>query len=126
MELERPPLPIGPAGRLEAVPLTNGAGNHAVLVREADTPRALLTATQPDQGRHRLLVLPLDDDVALHVDGDALAVWLAEGSIGPTPTTVPAWASLIGLVLLLLLLVLTVVGSITVFGWLLGLVGLAR
>lgn len=139
MELERAPLPIGPAGRLEAVPLTNGAGNHAVLVREAHTPRALLTAepgqpiepTEPSDpteqgGRARLLVLPLDDDVALHVDGDALAIWLAEGSLRSTPTPVPAWASVIGLVLLLLLLALTVVGSITVFGWLLGLVGLAR
>ncbi|PZR64649.1 MAG: hypothetical protein DLM71_02085 [Chloroflexi bacterium] len=126
MELERPPLPIGPGGRLEAVPLTNAAGNHAVLVREADTPRALLTATQPDQGRHRLLVLPLDDDVSLHVDGDALAVWLAEGPIGPRPVAVPAWASFIGLAVLLLLLALTVVGTITVFGWLLSALGVGR
>src|SRR3989304_3467460 len=89
MDAAQPPIPIGSSGRLEALPLTNAAGNHAILVRQADAPRALVAGEAGDGDRDRVVVVPLDSDVQLHVDGDALAIWLAEGSVavprGPAP-----------------------------------------
>lgn len=124
MDAELPALPIGHAGRLEAVGLTNAAGSHAVLLRQDDAPRVLLTAEPTDATRERVVVVPLDSDVELRVDGDALAIWLAEGSVGRAATgRVPAWASAIGFVGVLLVLAFVVVGAATVFGWLLGLLG---
>lgn len=118
-------LPIGRSGHLEAVPLTNGAGVHALLVRESEASRALVTGEAGDGARERVVVVPLDDDVELRVDGDALAIWLAEGSIRPEPAS-PAWASAIGYAIILLLVVLVVIGSVTVLGWLLGTTGIAQ
>ncbi|MDH4334129.1 MAG: hypothetical protein OEW24_02540 [Chloroflexota bacterium] len=119
MDGAQPPIPIGSSGRLEALPLTNAAGNHAIVVRQADTPRALLTGEAGDGDRDRVVVVPLDADVQLHVDGDALAIWLAEGSVAAPQRAIPGWASAVGLLLLLLLLALTVLGSVTAFTWLL-------
>lgn len=119
MDAAQPPIPIGSSGRLEALPLTNAAGNHAILVRQAETPRALLTGETRDGDRDRVVIVPLDGDVQLHVDGDALAIWLAEGSMAPPRGSVPGWASAVGLLLLVLLLALTVLGSVTAFTWLL-------
>lgn len=123
MDAGQPPIPIGSSGRLEALPLTNAAGNHAILVRQADTPRALVTGEAGDGARDRVVVVPLDDDVQLHVDGDALAIWLAEGSMAVHSGAVPGWASAVGLLLLLGLLALTVLGSATAFAWLLEALG---
>lgn len=120
-------LPIGRSGRLEAYPLAV-AGDHAVLVREAGTMhrhRALLTTDKLAAGE-RLVVMPLDQDVEVRVDGDALAVWIGAGATVQLPpsqrpveaTHVPLWASLIGGALLLLLLVLAVIGSAVAFTWL--------
>ncbi|HEY7600763.1 MAG TPA: hypothetical protein VH741_12610 [Candidatus Limnocylindrales bacterium] len=109
-------LPLGASGRLEAVPMTNAAGDHALLVRQGEVSRALLTGERGDD-RERVVVVPLDDDVEMRMDGDALAVWLARGSVGPHPDAVPAWASAIGMALLVLVLVFAVVGSVVVFGW---------
>lgn len=120
-------VPVGRSGRLEAMPLT-AAGDHAVLIREADQGhrgRALLT-TDKLPGGERLVVMPLDDDVEVRVDGDALAVWLGSGSLGHVPpqhvaladARVPPWASLVGGALLLLVLGFAVIGSAVVFGWL--------
>ena len=118
MEADRPSLPIGRGG-LHAIPLTNAAGTHAVLVREAQEARALITGEAPQSGRERVVVVPLDDDVEVRIDGDALAVWLGEGSLLPGRTdAVPAWASAIGLVVLVVLLAFAVIGSLTFFGWL--------
>ena len=118
------------------MPLANAAGDHALLVREADGPRLLLTAEPAMEGpaglegRDRLVVMPLDADVDTRVDGDALAVWIATGSVpsaGPVgrrgPTSVPAWASAFGFVLIFLVLLFTVVGSAVVFRWLLDVLG---
>ncbi|HUH17377.1 MAG TPA: hypothetical protein VMM85_05460 [Methylomirabilota bacterium] len=126
-------LPIGRTGRLEALALTT-AGDHALLVRETGTDqrgRALLTTDKLATGE-RLVVMPLDDDVDVRVDGDALAVWLGSGSLlgGPVSsqspasvpdvaTGVPVWATLIGGGLLLLTLAFAVIGSAVVFAWLL-------
>jgi hypothetical protein len=119
MEADRPPLPIGRAGVLQAVSLTNTAGTHAVLVRQADEARALITGEPPDGGRERVVVVPLDDDVEVRVDGDALAVWLSEGALlSVAREPVPAWASAIGLVLLVVLVAFALIGSLTFFGWL--------
>jgi hypothetical protein len=121
-------LPVGRSGRLEALALTV-AGDHAVLVRESspsDRGRALLTTDKLPAGE-RLVVMPLDHEVEVRVDGDALAVWLGAGSMAQLPpdqrpmpdaTHVPLWASIIGGALLLLTLVFAVIGSAVVFTWL--------
>lgn len=121
-------LPVGRSGRLEALALT-AAGDHAVLVREttpAERGRALLTTDKLAAGE-RLVIMPLDEDVEVRVDGDALAVWLGAGSLAQVPpeqrpipddARVPLWASLIGGALLLLVLAFAVIGSAVVFTWL--------
>ena len=113
-------LPLGATGRLEAVPMTNSVGDHALLVRQGEASRALLTGER-GQDRERVVVVPLDDDVEMRMDGDALAVWLTRGSVGPHTASVPAWANVIGMLLMLLVLAFAVIGSAVVFGWLAGL-----
>lgn len=127
MELTAPTLPLGSDGRVQAAALANGSGAHALLVRDADGPRVLLTVDDalPAGRRAGVVVTPLDDDVDVRVDGDALAVWLAAGSVGGELTRpAPAWANAIGLMLLLLIVAFAVLGSLTFFGWLFRLVGL--
>jgi hypothetical protein len=121
-------LPIGRSGRLEAMALT-AAGDHAVLVREPGGEgrgRALLTTDKLPAGE-RLVVMPLDEEVDVRVDGDALAVWLGSGSLAPLPpdqrpmpeaTNVPAWATVVGGALLLLVLAFALIGSAVAFTWL--------
>ena len=127
-DANEPSLPVGRSGRLEALPLT-AAGDHAVLVREtapAERARALLTTDKLAAGE-RLVIMPLDEDVDVRVDGDALAVWLGAGSLAQLPPDqrpiaeaghVPPWASVIGGVLLLLVLAFAIIGSAVVFTWL--------
>lgn len=129
--LEPPPpsLPIGRSGRLEAIALTAGQ-DAAVLVRERGPDgraRALLTTDKLPAGE-RLVVMPLDDEVEVRVDGDALAVWLGSGSIADappaaraSPSDVPIWASVAGGAMLLLVVGLAVVGSAVAFAWVVGL-----
>ena len=118
---------IGRSGRLEAAPL-EVAGDHAILLQETGARgrrRALLTTDKLPTGE-RLVVMPLDDDVEVRVDGDALAVWLGSGILGDVPrpqqaiarADVPPWASIIGGTLLILMLVVAVIGSAVVFTWL--------
>jgi hypothetical protein len=125
-------LPVGRSGRLEALTLT-AAGDHALLIREADSAhrsRALLTTDKLPSGE-RLVLMPLDDDVEVRVDGDALAVWLGSGSLERVPpqhvavdeARVPPWASIVGGALLLLVLAFAVIGSAVAFGWLLRVLG---
>jgi len=120
-------LPVGRSGRLEAMALS-AAGDHAVLVRETSDDqrgRALLTTDKLPTGE-RLVIMPLDDEFDVRVDGDALAVWLGAGSITqlppeqrPMPTAgVPPWASVVGGVLLLLVIAFAVIGSAVTFTWL--------
>ncbi len=123
MEDQQHAIPVGSTGRLEAFPLSNAAGNHAVLLREADAPRALLTGEAGSGSRERVVLVPLDDDVELRVDGDAMAVWLTQGSVGAPRASVPAWASAIGVGILLAVIGFTVLGSFTFFGWLFGALG---
>ncbi len=119
-------LPVGRSGRLEALALP-AAGDHAVLVRETGSDhrgRALLTTDKLASGE-RLVIMPLDDEVDVRVDGDALAVWLGSGSMADVPreqrpmpaASVPIWASVIGGGLLLLVLVFAVIGSAVAFTW---------
>jgi hypothetical protein len=128
--IDAPPasLPVGRSGHLEALALT-AAGDHAVLVRETtsgERGRALLTTDKLAAGE-RLVIMPLDDEVDVRVDGDALAVWLGAGSLAQLPpeqrpipedTRVPLWASIIGGALLLLVVAFAVIGSAVVFTWL--------
>lgn len=116
-------VPLGATGRVEAQPMTNASGNHAMLVREGEQPRALLTAESGSGQRQRVVVVPLDDEVELRVDGDALAVWLSQGSIGHPPAAVPAWANLLGYMLIIATVGFAVLGSVTFFGWLFGVLG---
>ena len=119
--------PIGRAGRLEAAAL-EVAGDHAILVRETGADpraRALLTTDKLPTGE-RLVIMPLDDEVEVRVDGDALAVWLGRGVLGEvprqervmSPDSVPIWATLVGGALLIVVLVFAVIGSAFVFTWL--------
>ena len=125
-----PALPVGRSGRLEALAL-QAAGDHAVLIRETRAPqrgRALLTTDKLPAGE-RLVVMPLDDEVEVRVDGDALAVWLGSGSIQQVPpeqrsiehVRVAPWATVIGGGLLLLVLAFAVIGSAVAFSWLMAL-----
>ena len=57
-------------------------------------------------------------DVEMRVDGDAIAIWLSQGSIGPAPSNVPVWANAIGFGLVIVAVGFTVLGSLTFFGWL--------
>lgn len=120
-------LPLGRSGRLEAMALS-AAGDHAVLLRETGSEprgRALVTTDKLPTGE-RLVVMPLDEEVEVRVDGDALAVWLGAGSLAelapeqrPMPAGgVPIWASVIGGGLLLLVLAFAVIGSAVAFTWL--------
>jgi hypothetical protein len=112
------PLPIGASGRLQVLPLTNSTGDHALLVRQGETARALLTGEAARGERDRVVVVPLDDDVEVRVDGDALAIWLARGSVGPANEGVPGWASAVGFVLVIAVVGFAVLGSLTFFAWL--------
>ena len=118
MEGSQAPFPLGPNGRLEVEPLTNAVGNHAVLVREGEQPRALVTVEAGSPERQRVVIVPLDTDVEMRVDGDALAIWLSQGSIGPAPSNVPGWANAIGFALVIGAVGFMVLGSVTFFGWL--------
>lgn len=118
VDAELATLPIGRSGRLEAIPLTNATGTHALLVRESDTPRALFTAEPGEGSRERLILVPLDDDVEVRVDGDALAIWLAQGSVGRSSGRIPIWASAFGYVLVFVFIGLLLLGSLTFFAWL--------
>ena len=126
MESELPSLPVGRSGQLNAVGLTNATGNHALLVRHEEESRALITGEPVRGERERLVVVPLDGDVELRVDGDALAIWLAQGSVGRAGgSRVPGWANAIGFVLVVLVLVFLLVGAVTVFSWLFSALGWA-
>ena len=118
-------LPIGRTDRLEAVPLS-ADGESAVLIRERgidSRARALLTTDKLPAGE-RLVVMPLDDDVEIRVDGDALAVWLAGSPLsGPddaprAPGHVPIVSSIAGGAILIVLLAMAVIGSAVTFAWL--------
>lgn len=119
-----PSLPIGRSGRLEAVALSAGE-DAAVLVRERGAdgrPRTLLTTDKLPDGE-RLVVMPLDDEVEVRVDGDALAVWLGSSVVDAppaaraSPADVPIWASVAGGAMLLLVVALAVLGSAVAFAW---------
>ena len=111
------PIPLGASGRLQAQPLVNAVGDHALLVRQGEDSRALITG-EAATGRDRVVVVPLDDDVELRVDGDALAVWLARGSVSTSVARVPGWASAIGLLLVVAFVGFALLGSATAFAWL--------
>lgn len=125
--VETATIAVGRSGRLEAASLEAG-GDHAVLLRETGAQgrhRALITTDKLATGE-RLVVMPLDEDVEVRIDGDALAIWLGRGVVGEAPpqqralttTRVPPWASLVGGTLLILVLLFAVLGSAVVFTWL--------
>lgn len=133
LDAPRETLPVGRSGRLEAVALT-AAGDHAIYVRETDPEqhgRVLLTTDKLPNGE-RLVVVPLDAEVEVRIDGDALAVWLGSGSTQQLPPQqrpidperVPPWATVAGGGLLLLVLAFAVIGSAVSFAWIVRVLGL--
>jgi hypothetical protein len=122
------PFPVG-RGTLEGQPLTNPTGDHALLLRQADTPRVLVLAepgSVAETGRERVVIMPFDEDVETRVDGDALATWIAtpyDAATDGTSDRVPAWASAFGFVMIIVVVVLTVVGGAAVFSWILDALG---
>lgn len=108
--------------------MASASGDHAILIRQGDQPRVLLTAepgSVASTGRERVVVMPFDEDVETRVDGDALATWVAGSFDAPRDAgdgPIPAWASAFGLALLVLVLALTVLGGAVAFRWLLDLV----
>ena len=127
-------FPVGRTGRLEAVPL-DAAGDHALYVRETDPGqrgRVLLTTDKLPAGE-RLVVVPLDAEVEIRIDGDALAVWLGRGSLQQVPPEqrpvedqhVPVWATLVGGFVLVLMVVFAIIGSAVAFTWILRALGTA-
>lgn len=127
MDAELPSLPVGRSGRLNAVGLTNATGSHAVLLRHDEESRALITGEPVRGDRERVIVVPFDEDVELRVDGDALAIWLAQGSVGRAGrSAVPGWANAVGFLLVLIVFLFLLVGAVTVFSWLSTTLGWAR
>ena len=120
MDERGPSLPLGSGtDGLRAVGLTNSDGSHAVLVRDGERPKLVLTVgTEARAGR--VLVTPLDDGVELRRDREAAAQWIASGSVARRPTRVPAWANAIGFALVIAIFGLLVVGALTVVGWVAG------
>ena len=112
-------IPLGGAADpLTAVALTNADGTRAMLIREGEQPKALITVGT-DARAGRILVTPLDGEVELRRDREAAAQWIAAGSVARrTAARVPAWADAIGLALVLMIFALTIVGALTVIGWL--------
>jgi hypothetical protein len=127
VDAELPSLPVGRSGRLNAVGLTNATGSHAVLLRHDEESRALITGEPVHGDRERVIVVPFDEDVELRVDGDALAIWLAQGSVGRAGrSAVPGWANAVGFLLVLIVFLFLLVGAVTVFSWLSTTLGWAR
>ena len=62
--------------------------------------------------------MPLDNDVEMRVDGDALAIWLSQGSIGPRPRTCRFGPTPSASALVIAAVGFVVLGSVTFFGWL--------
>jgi hypothetical protein len=121
MDAEGPRLPIGRSGRLEAVALTGPDGDGALLILDADEPRALVAGRVGGGTAERLVVTAMREPVETAVDADAVAAWLASAPLGTgrgTPEGVPAWASLVGLVLLVAVVAFALIGSAVSFAWL--------
>jgi aminoglycoside/choline kinase family phosphotransferase len=124
VEIEPVSLPLGRAGLLQAVPLTNGDGDHAILLRQGEEPRALVTSEAADT----IVLMPFDDRAELRADSDALATWVARGSLqsAASADALAGWATAIGLFFLLAILALAILGSLTFFAWLFASLGLGR
>jgi hypothetical protein len=98
-----------------------------VLLRHDEESRALITGEPVRGDRERVIVVPFDEDVELRVDGDALAIWLAQGSVGRAGrSAVPGWANAVGFLLVLIVFLFLLVGAVTVFSWLSTTLGWAR
>ncbi|HEX2221971.1 MAG TPA: hypothetical protein VHK06_05550 [Candidatus Limnocylindria bacterium] len=116
MDNPLPDLPIGGFDGFMAKPITNSGGEDGVLVVDHHEQPQLLLATRRDDDRLDALVV---GELVLVRPGDptALAGWLGRGTGRPVAAPA-AWAGWVGFGLLLLILACTVVGALTVAGWL--------
>lgn len=104
---------------LEAIGLSNGSGARAILVRDGERPRLLLSAERVAGNHDRLVISPLDAGHEVRRDSEALAEWIARAPITARGVArVPAWASVAGFALVIGIVVLVVVGAVTVAAWL--------
>ncbi|MDQ3880958.1 MAG: hypothetical protein M3295_07795 [Chloroflexota bacterium] len=111
---------------LEVLPLTGTAGARAILVREDERPRLLVSAERV-AGSERIVISPLDGSHEIRPDPDALAAWIAQAPITARGVArVPAWANVIGFALVIGVTALTLLGAVTFIGWLAGAGGAGR
>ena len=103
---------------LEAVGLTNAEGAQAILVRDGERPRLLVATERVSGGHERLVIAPFDAGHEIRREGDALAAWIARPPVTRRVARVPAWASVLGYVLVVGVAGLTILGSLTLIGWL--------
>ena len=113
---------------MEAISLENPAGGRAILIRTEDGPRVLVKIRTRGKTKARVTVVPLDAGVEVSRERDALAAFIAAGTIVPAgeASRVPRWANAMGYVLIFLVVGFTLLGSLTFFGWLFGAIGLTR
>ncbi|MFN2484999.1 MAG: hypothetical protein ABR509_08790 [Candidatus Limnocylindria bacterium] len=116
----------GEAPPLEAIGLASGSGAQAILVRDGEQPRLLVSAERV-AGQERLVISPLDVSHEIRRDPDALAEWIARAPITSRGVArVPGWANLIGFALVIGVVGLTLLGAMTLIAWLGAVTGLAR
>ena len=119
-DLDGPTLAVG-SGQgppLHAIGLTNARGARAILVRDHERPRLLLSAERVAGGHERLVIAPLDASHEVRRDPDSLAEWIADASVARRVARVPAWASVAGFALVLTIFALLILGALTVAAWL--------
>ena len=110
-------LPVGePNDDFTATAVPNAEGSHALVIGQGERPMVLVSAGR-DARAGRLLVTALDDSVELRTDREAAAQWIARGSVARRVARAPAWANATGFVLVVVIFALTVLGAVTVIGW---------
>ena len=111
---------------LEAIGLASGSGAQAILVRDGDRPRLLVSAERV-AGQERLVISPLDVSHEVRRDADALAEWIGRAPITSRGVArVPSWANLLGFAIVIAVVALTLLGTLTLVTWLGDVTGLAR
>jgi hypothetical protein len=113
-----PDLPIGGYDGFLARAVTNSGGDEGVLVVDHHGVPQLLLATRDDDERLDAVVV---GGLVVSRPGNAasLAGWLGRGA-GRAVAEPAGWASWVGLGVLLLLVAFTLIGALTVAGWLVG------
>jgi hypothetical protein len=118
VENRLPDLPIGGFDGFLARAVTNSGGEDGVLVVDHHGVPQLLLATREDDERLDAVVVG-EFVVSRRGNAASVAGWLGRGAGRALGEPAP-WASWIGLGVLLLIVACTVIGALTVAGWLVG------